>query len=112
MISNPASTRSRSAECDIHDVRLGLEGAFDMTAGPAAAGAPASSTSRLGRGGTLAWILAAAAMTGAAALAFGHFRETRSAQHAVRFQVPPPEKSIISSFALSPDGRVLRRSCF
>jgi hypothetical protein len=43
-------------------VRLGLEGAFDMTAGPAAAGAPASSTSRLGRGGTLAWIVAAAAM--------------------------------------------------
>ena len=46
-------------------------------------------------------------MTGAAALAFGHFRETRSAQHSVRFQVPPPEKSIISSFALSPDGRYL-----
>jgi hypothetical protein len=88
-------------------VPLGLEGAFDMTAGPAAAGAPASSTARQGRGCTLAWIVAAAAMTGAAALAFGHFRETRSAQHSVRFQVPPPEKSIISSFALSPDGRYL-----
>jgi hypothetical protein len=62
---------------------------------------------RLGRIGTLAWIVAAAATTAAAALAFVHLRKTRSAQYAVRFQVPPPEKSIISSFALSPDGRYL-----
>ena len=57
--------------------------------------------------GRLAWIVAAAAMTGAAALTLAHPRETRSAQYAVRFQVPPPEKSIISGFALSPDGRYL-----
>jgi hypothetical protein len=45
-------------------------------------------------------------MTGAAPLAIVHFRETDQ-RRTVRFQVPPPEKSVISSFALAPDGRYL-----
>ena len=68
---------------------------------------PASSPSRFWATATLAWIVASVAVAGAAALAFIHFRETPQAQNSVRFQVAPPEKSVIRTFAVSPDGRYL-----
>ncbi len=40
-------------------------------------------------------------------LAFVHFREAPPEQRSVRFQIPPPEKSSIQMFGLSPDGRSL-----
>src|SRR6202521_3726125 len=40
-------------------------------------------------------------------LAFVHFREAPPEQRSVRFQIPPPEKSNIQMFRLSPDGRFL-----
>jgi serine/threonine protein kinase len=43
----------------------------------------------------------------AAALAVVHFDERAPEPRSVRFQIPPPEKSSIEFFQLSPDGRVL-----
>jgi serine/threonine protein kinase len=40
-----------------------------------------------------------------AAVSFVHFRETPTQQASTRFQVAPPEQSVISIFKLSPDGR-------
>ena len=52
------------------------------------------------------WIAATAVLLIAlAALSFVHFREVPLQQPSTRFQVPPPEKSVISMFRLSPDGR-------
>jgi serine/threonine protein kinase len=52
------------------------------------------------------WIAAAAVLLIAlAALSFVHFREVPLQQPSTRFQVSPPEKSVISMFRLSPDGR-------
>jgi Tol biopolymer transport system component len=86
---------------DIHDVRLALDGAFEMAAPPAAA-----STTRRGR---LPWALAAAAGFGMVALAFPVVRHVR--------EVPPPlppetRTAIVTpsgsgAFELSPDGRLL-----
>ena len=87
---------------DIRDVRLALEGAFDTTSGLSpATTAPRSARLRLG---ALA-IVAALALVAAAALAFVHFRETPAAPRSVSFQFPAPEKSVIATFDLSPDGR-------
>jgi eukaryotic-like serine/threonine-protein kinase len=55
----------------------------------------------------VAWATAALFFLAAAALAFVHFREVPPEQRSVRFQVPPPEKSNIQDFRLSPDGRFL-----
>jgi serine/threonine protein kinase len=40
-----------------------------------------------------------------AVVSFVHFREAPAEQPSTRFQVPPPEQSVISMFKLSPDGR-------
>ncbi len=54
----------------------------------------------------LPWIAATAVLLIAlAALSFVHFREVPVQQPSTRFQVPPPEQSVISMFRLSPDGR-------
>jgi eukaryotic-like serine/threonine-protein kinase len=51
---------------------------------------------------------AIAAMAGLSGLAFVHFREAPPPEPlTVRFQIPPPEKSSIDYFKLSPDGRSL-----
>ena len=87
---------------DIHDVRLALEGVLDTTSGSApAATVPGSARLRLG---ALA-IVAALALVAAAALAFVHFREAPAERRSVSFQLSAPEKSVIASFDLSPDGR-------
>ena len=87
---------------DIRDVRLALEGAFDTTSGLSpATTAPRSARLRLG---ALA-IVAAMALVAAAALAFVHFREAPAERRSVSFQFPAPEKSVIATFDLSPDGR-------
>ena len=89
---------------DIHDVRLALEGSFETPSrSDSAVTAPASTRLRIA---ALA-IVAALAVVVAATLAFVHFRERPAAQGSVRFQVPPPDKSAILTFALSPDGRHL-----
>jgi serine/threonine protein kinase/Tol biopolymer transport system component len=52
------------------------------------------------------WIAATAVLLVAlAALSFVHFREVPVQQPSTRFQVPPPEQSVIQMFRLSPDGR-------
>jgi Tol biopolymer transport system component len=54
------------------------------------------------------WIAATAALLIAlAALSFVHFREVPAPQPSTRFQVPPPEQSVITMFNLSPDGRYI-----
>ncbi len=54
------------------------------------------------------WIAATAVLLIAlAALSFVHFREVPVPQPSTRFQVPPPEQSVISMFKLSPDGRMI-----
>jgi serine/threonine protein kinase len=58
----------------------------------------------------LVWMLAALAalfFLAFAGLAFLHFREVLIEPRAIRYQIPPPEKSRIQSFKLSPDGRSL-----
>jgi serine/threonine protein kinase len=42
-----------------------------------------------------------------AALSFVHFSETAKPERVLRYSIPPPEKSQIHTFALSPDGRYL-----
>jgi serine/threonine protein kinase len=54
------------------------------------------------------WIAATAALLIAlAALSFVHFREVPAPQPSTRFQVPPPEQSVISMFTISPNGRYI-----
>jgi len=54
------------------------------------------------------WIAAIAVLLIAlAALSFVHFREVPLQQPSTRFQVPPPEQSVITMFNLSPDGRYI-----
>jgi serine/threonine protein kinase len=89
---------------DIHDVRLALEGAFE-TPSRSDTIATASASTRLPLA-SLA-IVAVVGIAAAAALAVVHFRETPAAQRSVRFEVQPPDKSTISNFDLSPDGRYL-----
>src|SRR5229473_2888625 len=56
----------------------------------------------------LAWLVAAVATLALSALAFFHFSEVPPPEpRNVRFQIPPPEKSSIDYFKLSPDGRLL-----
>jgi eukaryotic-like serine/threonine-protein kinase len=88
---------------DIHDVRLALEGVFETPSRPDSTTAPVSTRLRL----TAMAVVAALAVIAAVALAFVHFREIRAAQRSVRFQVPAPEKSVITCFELSPDGQYL-----
>jgi serine/threonine protein kinase len=55
---------------------------------------------------TFAWMVATAVLLLAlVALSFVHLREAPAPQPSTRFQVPPPEQSVISMFTLSPDGR-------
>jgi eukaryotic-like serine/threonine-protein kinase len=86
----------------IGDVRVALEEGIAATP-PATDVLP----SRFRVTSTLAWIVASLAVAAAGMLAFAHFRETPPVHHIVRFQVAPPEKSFITSFAVSPDGRYL-----
>jgi Tol biopolymer transport system component len=84
---------------DIGDARLLL----NDTAAPVAAGASAQSKFSIA-----AWGAAAVFLLAGATLALVHFREAPpTPERSVRFDVPPPEKSTVTSFALSPDGRFL-----
>jgi len=56
----------------------------------------------------IAWIaLAALSLLTSLALAVIHFRETPTAPRVLRAVIIPPEKSVVQSFALSPDGSSL-----
>jgi serine/threonine protein kinase len=65
---------------------------------------PAPSRSRFGK---VAAAIAAVLSVALGVLAFVHFREAPPEQRSLRFQIPPPEKSNIQFFRLSPDGRFL-----
>jgi Tol biopolymer transport system component len=87
---------------DIRDVRLALDGAFEIAASPAGS----SGTSATPRG-RRAWIAAVAvAMLAAVALAIPalrHLRETPPPE--TRLDIVTPATNDPNSFALSPDGR-------
>jgi eukaryotic-like serine/threonine-protein kinase len=85
------------------DVRLALEGAFEVAVPQAAAVARSPS-----RGARLAWLVAAAAVLVAAALAIPAVRHLREAQPSSpperRLDIVTPSTGSLESFALSPDG--------
>jgi Tol biopolymer transport system component len=87
---------------DIRDVRLALDGAFDIAAGPTA-----SSGASKTRGAWRAWAAAlAVAILAALALAvpaLRHLRETPPPE--TRVDIVTPGTTEPTSFALSPDGR-------
>jgi eukaryotic-like serine/threonine-protein kinase len=89
---------------DIRDVRLALEGAFEtLSKSDSVVTVPASARLPL----VAMAIVTILAVVAAVALAFVHFREAPAARRSARFQVPPPDKSTIAGFELSPDGRYL-----
>ncbi len=90
---------------DIGDARRVLDQIIAGVPDPAAVIAPSPARSSSAR--ALPWAVAAVALMGAATLTFVHFREKPPARQTVRLQVPAPEKSSITGFALSPDGRYL-----
>jgi serine/threonine protein kinase len=80
------------ARIEIHEILTAAPAAADSAPPPPHAAFP--------------WIAATAVLLIAlAALSFIHFREAPALQPSTRFQVPPPEQSVISMFRLSPDGR-------
>ena len=88
---------------DIRDVRLALEGAFE-TAAPQTTAAATSPAPR----GRLAWIVAAAAVLVAAALAIPavrHLREAPPEEPSLQLSVPLPANSQRGFLEMSPDGR-------
>jgi serine/threonine-protein kinase len=91
---------------DIGDARRVLDQIIAGVPDPAAVIASAQSQTQRSFA-RAPWAVAAVALAGATALAIVHLREPRPMQQSVRFQVHPPEKSSITGFALSPDGRHL-----
>jgi Tol biopolymer transport system component len=55
----------------------------------------------------LPWAVAAAALLVALVVSFMHFREKPPEDRVLRYQLAPPEKALVTSLALSPDGRSL-----
>ncbi len=85
---------------DVQSVRLALEGAFEAAAAETTAVAPSSSGRRL------AWVVAAIAVMGMAALALPavrHLLETSPPE--TRTEIVTPATDQPASFALAPDGR-------
>src|SRR5262249_10100614 len=55
-----------------------------------------------------AWVVAGAALLAAIIFAFVYFRQEAPLKEAVRFEIWPPEKTMLSDvFSVSPDGRKL-----
>jgi len=73
-----------------------------------------SPTAGQARAGSNHWILAGAALAGAAALALIHFRESQPEAQAVKFSLDAPSDlnftDLYGGFAVSPDGRYIRRA--
>jgi len=90
---------------DIGDARISLDEVLAGAPDPSFAGAAQISAPIWRR--VLPWGLAALFFAIAASVSFIYFREVRTEQRLVRFQIPPPEKSAFQSFHLSPDGRFL-----
>jgi Tol biopolymer transport system component len=87
---------------DIGEARIAIQNVGKEPEVAATAAAPAL------RFGWLAWGLAGLFLLASVAVSFVHFRETPPAQPApIRFQIPIPEKAVLASFALSPDGHFL-----
>jgi hypothetical protein len=107
--ATPASIRKLIRRCldkeprrrlrDIGEARIALE------EGDAAEPAPATA-----QRGLLPWIVAAASLACALALAFLHFREAPAPERILRYSIQSPEKTRIHSFAITPDGHYLAMS--
>jgi Tol biopolymer transport system component len=93
---------ARKRIADMHDVRLALEGAFDV-----AAASTRSSDALVTRGSRRAWIaaftVAVLAALGLAIPALRHLHETPRTE--TRLDIVTPPTADPTSFALSPDGR-------
>ncbi len=88
-----------------HDVMLQLQW---IAEGGSMAGVPAPVVARRKNREKLAWGLFAAALVGAAALAYGFVRRAPQPPPIVRFDiVPPPEIATMDVPRISPDGRTL-----
>jgi serine/threonine protein kinase len=92
---------------DIGDARRVLDQIIAGVPDPTAVTVSAQSQTRPPGARVVPWVVATVALAVAAALAFLHLRETPPVPHSVRFRVPAPEKSSITAFAFSPDGRYL-----
>ncbi|MGE0814219.1 MAG: protein kinase [Vicinamibacterales bacterium] len=88
---------------DIRDMRLALDGAFEL---PAAASAAPDASRPTARPGVLLAV-AAASTIGLAGLAVVHFRETPPVERPLHVAVPLGEQDRAVHVALSPDGRQL-----
>jgi eukaryotic-like serine/threonine-protein kinase len=110
----PSSVQRLLSECLQKDPRKRLRDIGDvwrLLDGDSAARfiAPASAIEAKRAGGEK-WLwpaLAAVLLLGLGWLSLVHFREKPPATAPVRFEIPPPPKTTISTFALSPDGRKL-----
>ena len=90
---------------DIHDVRLALDGAFDL-----AAPMPAPPAGLHARKSRLPWIVAAAAIiltAGLAPLALRHLSETSAGTPSLHLTVAKPADASVGFLDLSPDGQRL-----
>jgi len=106
----PVAVRPLIARCLQKDPRRRLQAIGEarlMLENPETPAA-APTRSRLGLLSGFWMALAAGVMAlAAAAVSFIHFREPAPEKHAIKFQVPPPEKSNFNGYRLSPDGRNL-----
>jgi eukaryotic-like serine/threonine-protein kinase len=111
--SSPPAIRALLRRCLRKDKALRLRDAGDLrieisdalSAPPTAVAATPVSVTR-GWHEWVAWAVAAIAVVAAlAALSFLHFREAPTQPQSIRLQMAPPERSVVSMFELSPDGR-------
>jgi len=110
--STPAPIRDLLKRCldrdvktrlrDIGEARVAISRVGQAVAPPVVETAP--SRSRFGIGN---WAAAAVLVVALGALAFVHFRETPPLEHALRYNIAPPEGGTVHSFAVSPDGRTV-----
>jgi serine/threonine protein kinase len=112
----PSSVQRLLAECLQKDPRKRLRDIGDvwrlLDGAPAADGASAVVNGAPGPGESRRdkWLwpgLAALLLVSTGALAFVHFREKQPVLAPMRFEILPPPKTSLDTFALSPDGRKL-----
>ena len=88
---------------DIGEARITIEEALSGAAEEAAPAPPAPVA--VVRRPIGWWIAAAVFFASTVVLAWLHFRETPAPERVLRYTIAMPEKSLLHSFALSPDGR-------
>jgi Tol biopolymer transport system component len=112
--STPAAIRRLLRRCltkdprtrlrDIGEARITIEEVLSGAVSEPAAPTPAVAVARR----PLAlWIAAAVFLLSTVALAWMHFREAPPPERVLRYTVAPPEKSLVHSFVISPDGHYI-----